>query len=449
MAYLTQQQIKEIIDNRLPGTTPEGIIAGLRQRGHQLEGYQETTPQEKTQKKTFLDKVGSFLGVEKLGKGIAGTIFWKTKSGKEVLKLLEEGKISYEDFQRDFGEYLPTGKEIVGSALQTAATVGIAGIGAGKILPTMAKVGGIGAVAGFGAGLEEERTIEESLKQGLTTGLISAGTYGALRGIGGILKKIPARLMNSAVKPPNPKLGQELVNRGLIGGEERMLKKSIDKIMTNESRLDDLLVNKKGIIKIADIAKALNPLKEKYKNSPSVLKIIEKETDKWLVKKTYTPLEANIQKRILYELLNDRAYQAGVKHSAQTQVIKSLASGFKTNIEKVVPETSSINTELGIYIQARNALNKRLAVVSRQQLGIWGDILAGAGGGLFAGLSTGGIGAPIGALGAIGARRIGEKAITKTSMAWILNQIQKIPTDSAGRISRTVLINLLKGESEE
>ena len=444
MTYITKQELKKIIDNRPLGTTPEGIVSGLRQRGNQLEGYQET-PEEKVQKKTLLDKVGSFLGVEKLAKGIAGTIFSKTKEGKNVLKMLEEGKMTYEEFQRDYGEILPSGKEIIGSALQTAATIGTAGISAGKILPTAAKVGGIGAVSGFGRGLEEEKTIKESAIRGLTTGLISAGTYATLAGVSNLIKKAPARLMNSAVKPPNPKLGQELVNRGLVGSEKSMLKTSIDKIMTNESKLDGLLSGKKGTIKSSDILKILAPLKEKYKNSPSILKIIDTEAKKWITESSYTTLDANIQKRVLYELLNDRAYQVGIKHSAQTQVIKSLANRFKTSIEKIVPEAKSINLDLGVYIQARNALNKRLINLNRAQLGIWGDILAGAGGGLFAGLSSGGVGIPAGAIGAIATRRIGEKAITKTSTAWILNQIQKIPTDTAGKISKIALINLLKG----
>ena len=42
MAYITKQKLIEIINNRPPGTTPEGIIAGLKEKGHQLEDYPET-----------------------------------------------------------------------------------------------------------------------------------------------------------------------------------------------------------------------------------------------------------------------------------------------------------------------------------------------------------------------------------------------------------------------
>lgn len=43
MAKLTADQVKDIVAHRPPGTTPEGIIAGLRESGHQLEGYDSTS----------------------------------------------------------------------------------------------------------------------------------------------------------------------------------------------------------------------------------------------------------------------------------------------------------------------------------------------------------------------------------------------------------------------
>lgn len=49
MAYLTKNKVKEIIQNAPPGTSPAGIVSSLRQQGHVLEGYVDSTGQ--TQKK--------------------------------------------------------------------------------------------------------------------------------------------------------------------------------------------------------------------------------------------------------------------------------------------------------------------------------------------------------------------------------------------------------------
>src|SRR6266850_6371889 len=39
MAYLSRDQVRQIIAKAPPGTSPAGIVAGLRASGHQLEGY--------------------------------------------------------------------------------------------------------------------------------------------------------------------------------------------------------------------------------------------------------------------------------------------------------------------------------------------------------------------------------------------------------------------------
>ena len=41
MAYLTKDQVKQIIQKAPAGTSPAGIVAALRAKGHQLEGYDQ------------------------------------------------------------------------------------------------------------------------------------------------------------------------------------------------------------------------------------------------------------------------------------------------------------------------------------------------------------------------------------------------------------------------
>lgn len=88
MANLSKEKVKEIIRNAPEGTSPAGIIAGLRQKGHTLEGYPTEAKQTPTtaakaekapeveEEKGFLESVGDVgVGAVKkfhgFGKGVA------------------------------------------------------------------------------------------------------------------------------------------------------------------------------------------------------------------------------------------------------------------------------------------------------------------------------------------------------------------------------------------
>ena len=44
MAYLTRDKVKQLLDNRPQGVTPQQVIQGLESKGHQIEGYNEVSP---------------------------------------------------------------------------------------------------------------------------------------------------------------------------------------------------------------------------------------------------------------------------------------------------------------------------------------------------------------------------------------------------------------------
>src|SRR3990167_1498685 len=99
MAYLTKKQVQEIIQNAPQGTNPVGIISALRKQGHQLEEYEEDRPEEVKDRKTFIEKVGGFLGLEPLGKGLAQVAFTYTPTGREMEKKIKEGAATQEELQ--------------------------------------------------------------------------------------------------------------------------------------------------------------------------------------------------------------------------------------------------------------------------------------------------------------------------------------------------------------
>lgn len=63
MAYISRQQVKTIIDNAPPGTSPEGIVRVLVKQGHTLEGLNDTgTQTTETVAEPAKKSVGGFFG---------------------------------------------------------------------------------------------------------------------------------------------------------------------------------------------------------------------------------------------------------------------------------------------------------------------------------------------------------------------------------------------------
>ncbi len=94
MAKLSREKVREIISNAPEGTTPGGIVAALRQQGHELEGY--PTKEEKTHSKT----VGSFLGG--LGEVALRTLQAPQAMVTEAARGI--GEAGYDISQGEFGE---------------------------------------------------------------------------------------------------------------------------------------------------------------------------------------------------------------------------------------------------------------------------------------------------------------------------------------------------------
>ena len=135
--------------------------------------------------------ISDIVGTTGLGKGIAQSIFLKfTKEGKDTQKMMEEGKITPEEFDNIVGEGLATPKEVIGSAAKTALAVGAVGV---KPAATVAGRLGFGTALGAGLGaagaIEEEGGIKEVATGAVIGGGIGLATAGLLEGIGAGLRK--------------------------------------------------------------------------------------------------------------------------------------------------------------------------------------------------------------------------------------------------------------------
>ena len=107
--------------------TPQGLFPQS-----QTQTQTPEIPAPEVKKEGFLSNhpiikgVADATGVTGLGKGISQAIFFKTKEGKEIQKLFDEGKISLDEYNKIIGGGVASGGEIFGSGAQTAATIAMA-----------------------------------------------------------------------------------------------------------------------------------------------------------------------------------------------------------------------------------------------------------------------------------------------------------------------------------
>lgn len=211
-----------------------------------------------------LAKAGEFLGMKPLGTYLAS----------KIPGLPAEVEQPY------------SGKQITGSVLQTAATA----IPLGKAPTLLAKVAqwvGIGGAIGFGKGLEEDKTIGESAKQGAISGAISGAFPIAGKGISKGLEKVKkpigevvsSVLGNMIGKPP------EVIQRAFSNTDE------VGRALSNHKIPENIRIESIGLLKeLRKEAKTIFGigLKEQQKLHPFG------KTGQILVKKDFGNLQQNI-----------------------------------------------------------------------------------------------------------------------------------------------------------
>lgn len=139
-----------------------------------------------------LKGISDFVGTTGLGKGLAQAIFLNfTNEGKDTLKMLEEGKITPEQFDDIVGGGIATPKEVIGSAAQTGLTVAALGKspltsgstitnqGGRQFIKSAAKqVAKTGAITGgisAAKAASENKSAGQALKDGATGAMLGGG----------------------------------------------------------------------------------------------------------------------------------------------------------------------------------------------------------------------------------------------------------------------------------
>lgn len=343
---------------------------------------------------------------------------------------------------------------------------------AGKVLEGAKALQGAGKASTVARGvakLAPESLIgagQSSLQEGDTKGFIkNAILFGSLskagnlisKGVSAVTKNAPSKIINSAVKPTleesrkairfgGETLGDEMLKRGLKGGDRQLLNRSIAKINENENKLQSILKESKETIKRTELAKYLDDIVTIKQETPGLVDEVEKVRS--VLKQFPEELsiaKANQVKRNIYNALRDVAYKLDPSLSTNKEAMKALASGIKQEIEKKTigqvgkDVVKNINKDLSVYGKVQDRVVDKLARSERNNLLGIGDYAA-VGSGAGAGGFTGGL-----ITGAL--KRIAGSTAFKTNSAAVLNKIgnslEKLPTDKAGRISKAALYKIL------
>lgn len=395
----------------------------------------------------------NLLGSEKLTRGLGARIASMTPEGKKNLETAQStGQLSEQQAQ-ELATGGVTGKQMLGSALQTGATIASLGIGGAtagtskaafkSILPMAAKVGTAGAVAGFGAGLSENKSVTDSLKQAFTTGLASAATAGTLSAVGKLgklgLEKLPTKIYQSTAKleEKSAKALLDAKQFGTLGRLQGFVK-------TEGGRLDDLIQQKiaqnNGQINSKQFMDSvISQIKNKYqgyseKQITTALK--NAGIDPFFKNKTVDFLTAdNIRKSLgaTEKYLDKTKFGIGVKDILWKELVNTYRK--PTGTEKLFEQWAPIvNASKSIAKTIKNQEGKMNIKLS--------DWIVGLG----AGIPGGGISG----IGAVAIKKAAESPLAKTTAAVGLNELNKvidrIPAtyfDKAGKISRSGLVKAL------
>jgi len=343
-------------------------------------------------------KVGKFFGMEPFGRGIALTLMripgLRRVIAPEVTRLEEKvskGTATPEELKGyseifggpEIGGMAPTGKQIVGSAIQTGLLAATPKILTGTTLGSRVGIGaGIGAVSGLARGLEAEKelTPTELAKTTAIGGGVGAGTSAILYGIEKELQKLGQRLYQSIVRYNRDPEGasETLVKDKLIGTASQIKNKIDEKNDVYERAIQNYLKDTpREITKNQILEKALQYGKEMERpelqrlfNEEAFVENLKTGLDKLnldIGRKRLNLAEINALRRQIDRKLGDKAFQVMFDQMPETKyALMALRKGLEDIVKTGAPETEAIFSEYAPYVEASRALAQTLHKASKR-----------------------------------------------------------------------------------
>lgn len=333
---------------------------------------------------------------------------------------------------------------------------------AGAGLGTLAM--GLGPVAG-GAGMfgGEALAAGESTMEAAQKAAIGAGIGGAMRLAGAAISKIPKTAWSSILKRvptaavKNPELEAQIAEQGIIGAtRESLSKKFGSKIQEVEIEIANALEGKEGRVNVADVVSRLNELKTTYKNIPgeeealAAIEKVEAQIEKGGRRKWMGVKKANDIKRDIYSVISKTYGKGLLEIPAKREAQKVVARGLKEEIEKVIPEIKNLNFRQGVFIQAKDAIDKTIARET-------GKGVAGTGVGLYdiliasTGATVGHFGGGQAAPAALGALALKKGIESPAFLSTVAAGSQKLVNlfNQASPTQRLLLYNVIRAGAGE
>lgn len=404
---------------------------------------------------TSVYNVGSSIG--KLAKGDVQGADQALSAHRNIpylgdTKPLATGKESTLEAAKKMGAYgtqiastiIPVGK--VAGAGKPIAT-GLSGL-AQRIGTSRATQFGLANVLGE-TGREVSEGEDLSLKKIAASGALGTVIPGIGSKVKQGLSKLPEKTWAALLKQTpqqvakNPNLAREISEIGITGATKKGLSQSFgNKIQQIEVELDDVLTKKQGSIDGKTVAAYLDELKNTYKNIPgeeNAVDVISNIQNDVIKKGKLGLLQANQLKRDIYGLISKSYGKGNLEVPAKTEAQKKVAFAIKEQLEKAIPEIKKINQKQAVFIQAKKAIDSRIARevgkgIAGTGVGMYDILLGGAG--TLAGGPTAGIGVALG-------KKAIESPITLTNVSSAAQKLVKY-FDSVSPTKKLLIQNALR-----
>lgn len=294
-----------------------------------------------------------------------------------------------------------SGREVVGSAANVVLNMATPGAFKGGKAAVIGKNAALGGAFGAASGLEKGRSAGNIVGSTVGGAIIGAGI-----GVTGLVAKAakdfitkttPRFLMEKAVKPAlqdlkknvkfgSKTLGQELLDEGVKGKPETLLKIASEKLTSLENDLQNVLTAPglaEAKITRDQIKPYLGEIIKTKKGIPGLAGDAQRIEGVWKSMPEEMSLQqANEMKRRIYGELRDVAYKLDSKLTTKAAALKQIARGLKTEIENTVGGTvvKDINNKLSIYGRLENSIVDQMARSMRNNgIGLTDAILLAGG----------------------------------------------------------------------
>jgi hypothetical protein len=372
--------------------------------------------------------------------------------------------------QRSFEPLLQAGDEnnklypkVAGDAVRSAVLpASLVVPGAATVVGSAAQFGGLGAAQSGAESLAQGNDYKQAAIDAFKGGLTGAAVGGAAKLAGNLFSKLTARtpeaLYNNALKVTQKikMAGQSpaafLADHGTWGSLGSFSKAAQEGMDTADTAIAAKLKGAPPIPTSTVLQQAVDALKKSV-GSQYTQKQLEDEVLKLPVAKLFEgesipAEEANVLRKQVDKMLGDRFFQSGSASPLSKEALGAVNTALRNTV-KTSSGTEAEFAQLSQWVRTHKAVQRAIGLAdSKYGLGLY-DMLSGAGGAIIGGLGgDGDIGtrlknAAVGGVTGLAVERGLNSPAVKTGMAQLLKSATKIPTDTAGKISKAAVTELI------